>query len=86
MTLPVHRIEEDRFEGPERFTVELGESFAVVVVSDTAGVLHVHGYDLFYELEPGEPVPVELVADVPGVFEVELETTHTLLFEIEVSG
>jgi hypothetical protein len=29
---------------------------------------------------------VALTADVPGIFEVEVEGSHTLLFELEVTG
>lgn len=72
--------------GVDHFEVTTGSTFTIRVVSDVADELHVHGYDLFYELEPGVPVEVSFVADTPGVFEAELETTHIRLFEIEVSG
>jgi hypothetical protein len=68
-----------------RFEVDLGSTLAIIVESDVADHVHVHGYDLFGEIEPGVPVEMVFVADVPGVFEVELEDSGTFLFEIQVS-
>ena len=72
--------------GVDHFDVATGTIFTIRVFSDVADELHVHGYDLFYELAPGVPVEVSFIADTPGIFEAELETSHILLFEIEVSG
>ena len=72
--------------GIELVEVSLGETVDVIITSDSAGEVHVHGYDLFFELEPGAPLDLSFVADIPGVFEVELEGSHLLLFEIEVTG
>jgi hypothetical protein len=72
--------------GPDHFAVEAGEPVDIWVVSDVGDEVHVHGYDQFYELEPGVPLNIVFVADIPGVFEVELETSHDHLFDIEVSG
>lgn len=72
--------------GPDRFEVTRGDDFGIWVLSDTADELHVHGYDLFFHLTPGVPVNVAFSADVPGIFEVELETDHQFLFDIEVTG
>jgi len=72
--------------GQESFQVRLGESVDVWILSDVDDEMHVHGYDLFHDLVAGVPFHLNFVADVPGVFEVEVHTGHTLLFEIEVSG
>lgn len=72
--------------GPHVFEVELGESIDIWIGSDVDDEMHVHGYDLTYDLEAGEPFHLSFVADVPGIFEVEVHTGHTLLFEVEVSG
>ncbi|MCI0544700.1 MAG: hypothetical protein L0Z49_09700 [Actinobacteria bacterium] len=71
--------------GPRDLAVGIGEEVFFRVASDTADELHVHGYDLFYELEPGVATEVRFVADVPGVFEIELEGSHTLVVELTVS-
>lgn len=71
--------------GPERFSVAVGEQVSIWVLSDTAVEIHVHGYDLFFAADAGVPIEISLIADVPGIFEVELEETHTPLFELEVT-
>ena len=41
-------------------------------------------YDLLADVTPGSPSEIRFTADVPGVFEVELEDSGTFLFEIAV--
>lgn len=72
--------------GPDVLEVELGESVDIWIRSDVDDEVHVHGYDLVYDLEAGEPLHLSFVADVPGIFEVEVHTGHTILFELQVSG
>lgn len=72
--------------GAEMFQVDLGDTVDIWVLSDVDDEMHVHGYDLFYDLEAGVPFHLDFVADVPGIFEVEVHTGHTRLFDIEVSG
>lgn len=72
--------------GPEVFEVELGDTLDIRVLSDVDEELHVHGYDLNYQLEAGVPQQITFVADVPGIFEVESHSNHTLMFELEVTG
>lgn len=72
-------------EGPGEVLVDLGSEVRLVVSSDTVDHVHVHGYDLFFDVSPGEEVEIEFVADVPGIFEIELEDSGLLLLEIEVS-
>ena len=45
---------------------------------------HVHGYDREAELAPGTPATVRFAADIPGVFEVELHETGTVLLSLQV--
>jgi hypothetical protein len=72
--------------GPEVISVPVGEEVSVWVLSDTEDEVHVHGYDESFLVKPGSPVEISFTADVPGIFEVELESTHTLLFELEVAN
>lgn len=72
--------------GAETFEVTLGETVDIWVLSDVDDELHVHGYDLRFDLAAGTPFPLSFVADVPGVFEVETHGLHATLFEIEVTG
>ena len=72
--------------GPEIFSFSVGDEVSIWVLSDTPEEIHVHGYDVSFEAEAGVPIEVVLIVDVPGIFEVELEATHTLLFELEVTS
>jgi hypothetical protein len=72
--------------GPGRISAAVGDLVSVWVLSDVDAEIHVHGYDLFFDATAGVPVEVSLVADVPGIFEVEVEGSHTLLFDLEVTG
>lgn len=71
--------------GPQTLEVGLGATAHFVVLSDVEDHVHVHGYDLFFDVAPGEEIEVMFTADVPGIFEVELEGSHMLLLELEVS-
>jgi hypothetical protein len=64
--------------------VAVGEKLTILVRSDAADEVHVHGYNLFDDVGPGQQAEIELTADIPGVFEVELEDAHLLLFELRV--
>lgn len=84
----VSRIEisEGTVEGPDVVRAELGETVEIVVVSDVDDEIHVHGYDLFFELMAGIPSRLTFTADIPGIFEVETHDTHAHLFDLEVAG
>lgn len=79
-------ISDGEIVGPDRFEVSRDDTFDAWVLSDVAAELHVHGYDHFFDLVPGVPLNVTFVADVPGIFEVELEASHTHVFDVEVDG
>lgn len=68
----------------ERVEVELGKTVRLVVLSDANDELHVHGYELKRPITAGEELTLEFVADIPGVFEVELEEAGLSLFELRV--
>jgi hypothetical protein len=65
-------------------TVAAGERVTIVVAADEADEVHVHGYDLASDVAPGSPASISFIADIPGAFEVELEDSGLLLFELEV--
>lgn len=58
--------------GIRRETVHQGDTVALVVESDVAGLAHVHGYNHDLDLTPGVPARLEFVADIVGRFEIEL--------------
>ena len=69
--------------GARRESIPLGEKVTVRVSGTSTDHVHIHGYDLFIELADGAG---ELIfsADIPGVFEIELEGSGTLLVQMEV--
>ena len=67
-----------------RVRVDLGQKVRVRVEADHAEEVHVHGYDLKADVAPGKPAVIDFTADVPGVFEVELEESGRRLFELQV--
>ena len=68
-----------------RVQVPLGTSVTLVVTSDEADEVHVHGYDIEKELSPGTPVTLQFDATITGVFEVELHKAGTVLLRLQVS-
>jgi FtsP/CotA-like multicopper oxidase with cupredoxin domain len=63
---------------------EEGETVRFRVVNDEPEEVHVHGYDIKKELEPGKTETVSFKADIPGIFEIELEGSSTLLAQLKV--
>lgn len=72
-------------EGGGRQSVALGSTVAIVVASDVADEVHVHGYDVYGAVDAGGTATVTFTADIPGVFEVELEEAGLPVVELEVS-
>jgi hypothetical protein len=67
-----------------RVPVRLGSPVALQVTADVAEEVHVHGYDLMKDTVPGQPVTIQFTADIPGVFEVELEESKLPLTRLQV--
>jgi heme/copper-type cytochrome/quinol oxidase subunit 2 len=68
-----------------RVKVPLDAKVRLEVTADRADEVHLHGYDRKVDIEPGKPAVLEFTADVPGVFEVELEEAGLKLVELQVS-
>jgi hypothetical protein len=62
-----------------------GTAVTLVVTSDVADEVHVHGYDIEKELTPGTPVTLQFDATIAGVFEVELHEANTVLLRLQVA-
>lgn len=67
-----------------RAEVETGTTVRIVVTSDQADELHLHGYDLTAEVGPGQEGVLEFVADQAGLFELETHDTHLALLQLQV--
>ncbi len=71
--------------GVRRVGVDLGSVVAVMVASDLAEEVHVHGYDILRGVSGGHPAHFAFTAAIPGVFEVEFEGSGRLLLLLEIS-
>jgi len=72
-------------ESGVRVNVVAGSLVRIITSGEVADEVHVHGYDMTVDVTPGAEETLEFPADIPGIFEVELEDAGTLLFELEVS-
>ena len=70
--------------GARRESVQLGDTVTLRVSGNSNDEVHVHGYDFFVHLVEGTG-ELTFEASIPGVFEIELEGSHTLLVRMEVS-
>ena len=72
--------------GGGRHKVARGTRVHLVVTADVSDEVHLHGYDKKADVAPGAPAAIDLVVDIPGIFEVELESHSQHLADLEVTG
>jgi hypothetical protein len=70
--------------GLQRATIDQGERVAIVVGSDVADEVHLHGYDKSVDVTAGKAARLVFVASIPGRFEVELEDRGLQIADITV--
>jgi hypothetical protein len=70
--------------GIVRASVDQGDRAVLVVRSDVADHVHLHGYDLMRNVAPGMPARLPFRATIAGRFEVELEDRGTQIAELSV--
>jgi hypothetical protein len=78
-------VEEGRVEGPGRIPASQGDRVAIEVKADVTDQVHVHTYDLFFDVSPNRDAQIRFRADITGVFEIELENAGLTLTMLEVS-
>jgi FtsP/CotA-like multicopper oxidase with cupredoxin domain len=61
-----------------------GETVRFRVTSDTPEEVHIHGYDIAKDLEPGKVTTVSFPADITGIFEIEYEGQGKQIAELRV--
>ena len=69
---------------PGRRTVSVGDRVQLVVTTDTANTLHVHGVEIEKDTTPGVPLTVNFTVKDPGVYSVELHKPELLLVQLVV--
>jgi FtsP/CotA-like multicopper oxidase with cupredoxin domain len=57
--------------GPKDIEVTRGDTVRIVVTSDAPDEIHLHGYDITRNPEPGKPARFQFTADAEGAFEIE---------------
>ena len=70
--------------GVQRIGVDLGDMITIRIRSDVADEVHLHGYDLSQPVAPDAPAELTFSADIPGVFELELEERGMSIAQLEV--
>jgi hypothetical protein len=71
--------------GVVRESTDKGDRVVVLVRSDVADEVHVHGYDLMRDVAPGAPARIPFRATIPGRFEIELEDRGVQIAELTVN-
>jgi hypothetical protein len=71
--------------GVRRYAVPLGSTVELVVASDVAEQVHLHGYDRMAYVTAGATATLRFAADLPGVFDVELEGSGTPLTQLQIA-
>jgi len=80
----VVEVEGQRLPDPATIEVTQGQRVSLRVEANVSDEVHVHGYELLTALSPGERATITFRADIPGVFEIELERAGQLLARLEV--
>lgn len=71
--------------GVAELEFDLGDQIEFYVSSDVADHVHLHGYDVFEDVTPGQRIKFSVPASIEGVFEVELEDRVVPIAEITVN-
>ena len=71
--------------GIVRQSVSEGDEVVLVVKSDVADEIHLHGYDKSTEVTAGGTARLPFTATIPGRFEVELESRGVQIADLTVN-
>lgn len=71
--------------GIQKLEYSKGDRVKLIVTSDVADEIHVHGYDLIKDVRVGRSVRFSFPADIEGVFEIELEGRAQQIAQLKVS-
>ena len=61
-----------------------GDTVRFRVRSDVTDEVHVHGYDLMKDVEPGKEITFSFPAEITGIFEIELENARQQIAQLRV--
>lgn len=86
-SIPVHRITVKNAKpvgGIEQIKVNKGDQIRLVIKSDTADEIHIHGYDLHKDVEAGGSARFAFKATSDGNYEIELEGRKEQIAQLTV--
>jgi hypothetical protein len=69
---------------PDEISVDEGDKVTLRVSSDKPTELHIHGYDVEQEVEPGQETELRFEADLTGRFEIEDHASEKELGVLQV--
>lgn len=70
---------------PSELSAHLSDNVTINITSDTDGEVHLHGYDIHFETKSGQTVSHTFKADKSARFDIEWESTSTLLGHLTVN-
>jgi FtsP/CotA-like multicopper oxidase with cupredoxin domain len=70
--------------GVQQIEVKAGDRVRFVVQADAPEEVHVHGYDISKDVGPSKNARFNFVADLEGIFEIELENSGVQIVELVV--
>jgi hypothetical protein len=71
--------------GAKRISTKAGQPAILMVTSDTATEIHVHGADRHIQVPANKPTAVDVSEAAPGSYEVEDHASDALLVQLRVS-
>ena len=71
--------------GVAELEFDKGDTIEFFVESDVADHVHLHGYDVFQDVMPGQRIKFSVPATLDGIYEVELEDRVVPIAEITVN-
>jgi hypothetical protein len=71
--------------GIQKIEVKQGSPVRLVVESDVADEVHIHGYDFHKDVARGGSVRFDFPAKISGAFVIELENAKQQIAELEVT-
>jgi hypothetical protein len=71
-------------EGVKQLSFREGDTVRFRVRSSEPEEVHVHGYDIAKDLEPGKTVTIAFKATITGIFEIEYEHSARQIAELKV--
>jgi hypothetical protein len=70
---------------PDHLAAKAGDTVTINITSDRAGEVHLHGYDIPFDTQPGKVTSHTFKANQTGDFDIEWESTSTHLGDLAVN-